>query len=144
MESDAEREAVRLAVVLLRHLLGRSQREVGAISGVDQRHWSRYEKGLVMPRRPTLQRLFEIAGISASRLEQLLGVLGQVCEESTTTRVRTVPPKALKPLDLEEGQSLRQVALDLVEKLGPMILEAVAELEAFADSLVTPEGARRE
>jgi transcriptional regulator with XRE-family HTH domain len=144
MESDAEREAVRLAVVVLRHLTGRSQREVGAISGVDQRHWSRYEQGQVTPRRATLERLSGVAGVSTSRLDQLLGALGQICEESAAHRVRTVPSADLESSEPEGGRSLRQVALDLAERLGPMILEAVVELEAFAGSLVPPEVARRE
>jgi transcriptional regulator with XRE-family HTH domain len=142
MESDAERDAVRLAVVVLRYLPARSQREIGAISGVDQRHWSRYEQGQVTPRRATLERLSGVAGVSPSRLDQLLGVLGQICEESAAHRVGTAPPADLEPSKPEGGRSLRQVALDLADRLGPMILEAVVELEAFADSLVSPDEAR--
>lgn len=139
MESEAERDAVRLAVVVFRHLIGGSQREAGAISGVDQRHWSRYEQGRVTPRRPTLERLSGFAGVSSPRLDQLLGVLGQICEESAAHRIRSAPAADFETSDPEGGRSLRQVALDLAERLGPMILEAVVELEAFADSLAAPE-----
>jgi transcriptional regulator with XRE-family HTH domain len=142
MESDAERDAVRLAVVVLRYLPARSQREIGAITGVDQRHSSRYEQGQVTPRRATLERLSGVAGVSTSRLDQLLGVLGQICEESAAHRTRTGPPADPESSE-PEGRSLRQVALDLAGRLGPMILEAVVELEAFADSLAPPEEARR-
>lgn len=143
MEKEADREAVRLAVVVLRHLTGRSQREAGAIAGVDQRHWSRYEQGRVVPRRPTLERLSGMAGVTPSRLDQLLGVLGQVCEESAALRDRAAP-SALDSSADAESRNLRQVALDLADRLRPMILEAVAELEAFADSLAPNEAGRRE
>lgn len=144
MDDEAEREAVRLAVVVLRHLTGRSQREAGAIAGVDQRHWSRYEQGRVVPRRPTLERLSGVAGVTPSRLDQLLGVLGQVCEESAAHRDRAAPPSSLDSSEAAESRNLRQVALDLADRLRPMILEAVAELEAFADSLAPNEAGRRE
>ncbi len=144
MARDAEREAVRLVVVMLRHLLGASKREAGAISGVDQRLWSRYETGGVTPRRPTLEGLSDVAGVSTSRLDQLLGVLAPICEEAAAHRARTVPLATREPSEPERVQSLRQVALDLTERLGPMILEAVAELEALVDALAPPEGVRRE
>lgn len=144
MASDAERQAVRLAVVVLRHLLGGSQREAGAISGVDQRRWSRYEQGGVTPRRPTLEGLSGVAGVSTSRLDQLLAVLGSICEESAANRGRADPLSSLESSEDADSRNLRQIALDLAERLGPMILEAVAELEAFADSLASNEAGRRE
>ncbi|HXU45047.1 MAG TPA: helix-turn-helix transcriptional regulator, partial [Thermoanaerobaculia bacterium] len=62
MESGWERKAKKLAVVLLRYLEDRSQREFEAASGVDQARISRYERGKVQPSRPTLERMAESAG----------------------------------------------------------------------------------
>ncbi len=139
MESDAERRAIRLAVVLLRYLPGQSQREVGAISGVDQRRWSRYELGDVTPRRNTLDRLSRAVGVSPSRLDQLLGILGQICEETGGRGSRTSAQVESDGAEPEEGPSFRQVAAALAERLEPLITESVTELEALAGASHEPK-----
>ncbi|HEV7672165.1 MAG TPA: helix-turn-helix transcriptional regulator [Thermoanaerobaculia bacterium] len=133
MGLTAERDAVRLAVVVLRYLEGRSQRQVEAISGVDQRRWSRYELGQVTPRRSTLERLARDVGVSPSRLDQLLAVLGQICEESRAHRVRTGPPADLEPSESDGREDLRKAALEvaaeIAESLEPLMLDSLADLE---------------
>lgn len=148
MDLTAERDAVRLTVVLLRHLEGRSQREVEEITGVDQRRWSRYELGQVTPRRPTLERLAGGVGVSPSRLDQLLAVLRQVCEESRAHRARTAPAADIEPSESEGREDLRKAALEvaaeIAESLEPLMLDSLADLEASADSRVLPEAAGRD
>ncbi len=139
MESEAERRAIRLAVVLLRYLPGQSQREIGAISGVDQRRWSRYELGDVTPRRNTLDRLSKAVGVSPSRLDQLLGVLGQICEETGGRGTRTSARAEWDGADSEEGPGFAQVAAALAERLEPLISESVTELEALAGAPQEPK-----
>ena len=134
MDLTAERDAVRLTVVVLRYLEGRSQRQVEAISGVDQRRWSRYELGLVTPRRSTLERLARGVGVSPSRLDQLLAVLGQICEESRTHRARTTPLVDLESSEDDPREGLRKAALEvaaeIAESLEPLMLDSLADLEA--------------
>jgi transcriptional regulator with XRE-family HTH domain len=138
MDLTAERDAIRLAVILLRCLEGRSQRQVEEITGVDQRRWSRYELGLVTPRRPTLERCSRDLGVSPARLDPLLAVLGQICEESRAHRARTTPFADLESSESDPREGLRKAALEvaaeIAESLEPLMLDSLAELEAARDS----------
>jgi transcriptional regulator with XRE-family HTH domain len=131
----AERDAAKLAVVLLRHLHGQSQRQLEAVSGVDQKRISRYELGQVTPRRPTLERLAAAVGISPARLDQLLAVCGQICAESAAHRAGALSPatRGGSATGVEvEGGDLPQAAAEIAESLEPLILQALAELQALA------------
>ncbi|HXU32381.1 MAG TPA: helix-turn-helix transcriptional regulator [Thermoanaerobaculia bacterium] len=127
--------AARLAVVLLRHVHGQSQRQLEAASGVDQKRISRYELGLVTPRRPTLERLAAAVGISPARLDQLLALCGQICAESAAHRAGALSPSFREsPSEGREsgGGDLPQAAAEVAESLEPLILQALAELQVPA------------
>ncbi len=134
MDLTAERDAIRLTVILLRCLGGRSQRQVEKITGVDQRRWSRYELGQITPRRSTRERIAQSLGVSPARLDQLLAVLVQICEESRANRARTAPPADLESSESDPREALRKAALEvaaeIAESLEPLMLDSLADLEA--------------
>ncbi len=139
MDLDVEQEAVRLVVVLLRCRTRLSQRQIEALSGVDQRRWSRYELGQVTPRRSTLERLARVVGVTPMRLDQLLGVLRQIVEESGGTRSKMPRSADLEDSEPEAGPDLRRIAADIAEGLEPVLLEAAGDLEALALATEPPE-----
>ncbi len=152
MEPTSERDATKLVVVLLRHLHGQSQRELEAVSGVDQKRISRYELGQVTPRRSTLERLSGAVGISPVRLDQLLHLCGQICEESAAHSAQALRPAT--PASPEPASSagagevpedaLPELAAEVVESLEPLILEGLSELEALVAAPSPPRSAEEE
>ncbi len=152
MEPNSERVAIKLAVVLLRHLHSQSQRQLEAVSGVDQKRISRYELGQVTPRRPTLDRLAGAVGISPARLDQLLHLCGQICEESAAHSAQALRPAipasqeaaaSLGAPDVAEDD-LSHGAAEIAESLEPWILEGLAELEALVAAPSPQRSAREE
>ncbi len=145
-----EREAVRLVVVLLRYRTRRSQRQFALLSGVDQRRWSRYELGQITPRRATLERVALAVGVSPLRLDQLLGLLRQILEESAGTRSPKPRPADHEDPQPEAGADLRRIAAEIAEGLETVLLEAAGDLEAMAlapeppEPPPSPEEARRQ
>jgi len=137
MESGWERKAKKLAVVLLRYLEDRSQREFEAASGVDQARISRYERGKVQPSRPTLERMAESAGVSSARLEQLLALLSRIAEESAAHHAREGAERTgVRPETREED--LREVAARIAAGLEPKILAVLQEMQAILDAPPAP------
>ncbi len=150
MERTSERNAAKLAVVLLRHLHGQSQRQLEAVSGVDQKRISRYELGQVTPRRPTLERLAGAVGISPARLDQLLTLCSQICEESAAHSAQALRPAVSSSPEAASGAGeaapgdLPHVASEIAESLEPSIHEALTELEALAVAPPPPLSAMEE
>jgi transcriptional regulator with XRE-family HTH domain len=68
----AEREDLRLLVLLLRAFQGGNQAEAAGAAGLDRAALCRYEAGQVLPSRPTLERLARAAGIPTAVLDALL------------------------------------------------------------------------
>lgn len=128
MDDAVERRALGLVVAFFRHLAGRYQQDLSDLVGIDQQRISRYETGVVRPRRPTLERLARATGASTGRLDQLIALYRAICTEVGDKRPIGADPGDLGELDLEE--EIDEIAAEVAETLKPRIHALLTSFEA--------------
>ena len=88
-----------------RHSAGLSQRELAAISGVPQASIARIERGAVMPRADTLERLLRACGLTLAAVPADPGV------DTTLIRDRlAMTPSQRSRLGVQEARALLRLS----------------------------------
>jgi len=125
-DPQVERETRRLVVGFLRLLRHWTQTDLAEACGMDRKTIGRYESGEIAPSREIVERLAAAAGVTSTRLKQLIDLFGRIVDGPGTRG-------GLEALSTQD-ELAAEIAAEVAAEIEPEILAALIQTSGASTS----------